>query len=398
MRRNTWIFLIIGVLFIGASLEAVEVLNKIRLNGFLSQAFMKSQKNNFLTRSKKGSFEINEVGITLSTNLTDRLRFGLQLFSRDMGELGNNAVVLDWAFADYRVTNWLGLRLGKVKAPLGLYNEGRDTDFLRPMAFLPQGIYIETYRGFIVAYQGLGVYGNVYLGNVGDISYHAYVGTNNVSKDETLVKHLQNLLNLLSPYTGVVVSDLALSTKIAAGGKAEWNTPVTGLKLGVSTLKYSTDFLLHAGAPRIGFLKIPHQWIFSMEYMWNNFTFATEYSEMKTNIEAFDLPLEYQTNQTYYFMLSYMINNKLTLTGLADFFYENKKDRKGKTYEEMGYPNHMGWRKDLGACLRYDFNEHWTVKAEWHTIDGTALYINLYNTDEVYQKWSYFIFKTSFSF
>ncbi|MGE5343820.1 MAG: hypothetical protein ACM3SY_20310 [Candidatus Omnitrophota bacterium] len=398
MKKYVLALLTLGLLLSG-SLYSENPFEKIRINGFLSQAYMKSQKNNFLTRSKQGSFEINELGLTVSTNLTDRLRFGFQLFSRDLGELGNNNVVLDWGFGDYRVSNWLGIRFGKVKAPFGLYNEGRDTDFLRPMAFLPQSLYTETYRGFIVAYQGVGLYGNLFLGGAGDISYQGYVGTNNISKEETLVKHLQNMLNLLTPMTGVTVTDMSVNTRLAAGGKVEWNTPLTGLKTAASFVHFQGDFLQHAGAPRIGFIKVPKWWIISLEYVLNNFTLASEYGEMTTNIEAFDIPLENQTNQTFYVMLSYMLTNKLTLTGLYDVFYDNKKDKKGVYFTEMGLPDHMAWRKDIGACLRYDFNPHWTIKAEYHKIDGTGLYIQLYNYGTPFErKWSYFIFKTSFNF
>jgi len=399
MKRYVVVFVAFGLL-LSTVVYAERFLKNIRVNGFLSQAFMKSSKNNFLTRSKKGSFEINELGLTLSTNLTDRLRFGMQLFSRDLGDLGNNSVVLDWAFADYRLTNWLGIRLGKVKAPLGFYNEGRDTDFLRPMAFLPQGIYTEAYRGFIVAYQGAGLYGNILMDKLGDIGYHAFIGTGNISKDETLVKHLENILNMLEPYTGITISNMSINTKLAAGGRVEWNTPLTGLRLGGSYLNYDSEFLVHPGAPNIGGLKVPGWLVLSMEYMAGNFTLAAEYSEMKTEISAFDIPepLEKQTNQTYYVMLSYMLNNKVTLTGLVDIHYDDKDDKKGEKFVEMGLPDYMGWRKDMGLCLRYQVNKNWMLKAEWHAIDGAALYMHLYNLDGFEKKWNYFIFKTSVSF
>jgi len=32
----------------------------------------------------------------------DKLRVGIQLFSRDIGDTDNNRIDLDWAFADYR--------------------------------------------------------------------------------------------------------------------------------------------------------------------------------------------------------------------------------------------------------------------------------------------------------
>ncbi|MGE5341551.1 MAG: hypothetical protein ACM3SY_08715 [Candidatus Omnitrophota bacterium] len=396
MKKLLLLLLVFSVC-LSHALNAENLFEKIRLNGFLSQAYMKSSKNNFLTRSTEGSFEINELGFTVSTDLTDKLRLGFQLFSRDLGDLGNNTVHLDWAFGDYRLTNWLGIRLGKVKAPMGLYNEGRDTDFLRPMAFLPQGIYIETYRGFIVAYQGLGLYGNINLNKLGELGYHVYAGTNNISKDETLVKHIGNMI---SQYAKMPVPDFNVNTKRAKGGKIEWDTPITGLKTAVSYLDYYGEMLLHAGMPEIGHLKVPHWWILSLEFVRRNFTLSAEYSEMKTDIalNSVPTPLELKTHQAFYVMVSYMLTKHITLTGLVDIFYRDKEDRKGKLFLLQHLPDYMGWRKDYGACLRYDFNDHWTVKAEYHTINGAALYIHLYNTNGFVKDWNYFIFKTSFNF
>ena len=39
----------------------------------------------------------------------------------------------------------------------------------------------------------------------------------------------------------------------------------------------------------------------------------------------------------------------------------------------------MGWRKDLGICLRWDVNRSMTLKGEWHAIDGAALFVGVYN-------------------
>ncbi|MDX9709667.1 MAG: hypothetical protein RBT64_08935 [Trichloromonas sp.] len=90
--------------------------------------------HHFFGESKDGSFQINEFGLTLNGELSDNLRVGLQLLSRDLGAEGNNKINIDWGMADYRWRDWLGVRLGKVKLPIGLYNRGRDSDFLRPMA------------------------------------------------------------------------------------------------------------------------------------------------------------------------------------------------------------------------------------------------------------------------
>ena len=153
--------------------QAFELGENLRINGFLSQGYIKSEGNNYLGDSLDGSFQLNEFGLTLNSTVTDNLRLGLQLLSRDLGAEGNNDVLIDWAMADYRWQDWLGIRLGKGKLPIGLYNQGRDSDFLRPMVFLPQSIYDEGKRTLVVAAVGGSLYGNIALGRSGDLEYQA---------------------------------------------------------------------------------------------------------------------------------------------------------------------------------------------------------------------------------
>jgi hypothetical protein len=77
----------------------------------------------------------------------------------------------------------------------------------------------------------------------------------------------------------------------------------------------------------------------------------------------------------------------LSFTALYDEFYPDKDDKDDGNY-----------RKDFGIGTRYDFNEHWLVKAEWHTIDGAAMNMDLVNDEGLEEDWSYFIVKTTFNF
>ncbi len=36
----------------------------------------------------------------------------MQLFARDLGDIGNDEIQLDWAYADYFWIKWLSLRVG----------------------------------------------------------------------------------------------------------------------------------------------------------------------------------------------------------------------------------------------------------------------------------------------
>ena len=72
----------------------------LQIHGFISQGFMMSNENNFLGQTKDGTFEFNEFGINFSTELTNELRVGMQIFARDLGYLGNEELTVDWAYGD----------------------------------------------------------------------------------------------------------------------------------------------------------------------------------------------------------------------------------------------------------------------------------------------------------
>src|SRR5437588_62671 len=69
----------------------------VEVHGFISQGVLRTTANNYLARSDSGigSFEFTEIGINFTKSLTDRLRFGLQLFSRDLGPAGDYTAKAD---------------------------------------------------------------------------------------------------------------------------------------------------------------------------------------------------------------------------------------------------------------------------------------------------------------
>ena len=90
--------------------------NTVDIHGFVSQGYLQSSDYNFYAaETEDGSYEFNEFGINFASNVTDDLRIGMQLLSRDLGALGNNMVEVDWAYADCSFRNWLGLRVGRMK-------------------------------------------------------------------------------------------------------------------------------------------------------------------------------------------------------------------------------------------------------------------------------------------
>ena len=86
---------------------------EVQIHGFLSEGFASSTDNNYLRMdTSEGSF-FTEAGLNVSSQMTDKLRVGAQVYERYIGELGKGRVYLDWAFADYRLKDWMGFRGGK---------------------------------------------------------------------------------------------------------------------------------------------------------------------------------------------------------------------------------------------------------------------------------------------
>lgn len=149
----------------------------VQVHGFFSQGFVYTDQNNWLTmNTSQGSGAMTDMGLNMSSQLTDKLRVGAQVYDRNLGQLGQWHPSLDWAVADYRFTNWFGVRAGKVKTTLGLYNDSQDLDFLRVFAMLPQGVYPTDLRDATIAHSGADIYGNIAMRNLGDLAYTFYVG------------------------------------------------------------------------------------------------------------------------------------------------------------------------------------------------------------------------------
>jgi hypothetical protein len=150
----------------------------LQIHSFASQSFLYSNNNNYLTTdTSRGSFAFTDAGANISTQLSDKFRVGAQMYMRNIGTLGEWHPVLDWAVADYNFMDWFGVRGGKVKTILGLYNDTQDMEFVHTWAVLPQSLYTLDLRSSTIAHVGGDIYGEIHLKkNLGSVSCTAYAG------------------------------------------------------------------------------------------------------------------------------------------------------------------------------------------------------------------------------
>jgi hypothetical protein len=348
----------------------------VQVHGFFSQGFIYTGENNWLSmNTSNGSGAMTEMGLNLSSQLTDRLRVGAQVYDRNLGQLGQWHPSLDWAVVDYRFTNWLGVRGGEVKTTFGLYNDSQDLDFLHVFALLPQSIYSADLRDTTISHTGGDIYGDIALpGHLGDLSYTAYAGHRNDS--------IYSGYPYLIRQWGTYLRDMG---GLQYGADVRWNLPLKGLLVGASRM--SQDISAHGMFvdffnPSNGM--IPYYE--SSKADWSNQFFA-EYKRGHLTIDS-----EYRR----YVRDQIILNNTSTDLGDVRGWYVAGTYRLSKKVSMGSYYSHYTITDVLGGALalvepnytdtsqpanhiydkvvtaRWDVNRFWNVKIEGHFMDGYA--------------------------
>lgn len=358
----------------------LDALN-LSIHGFASQGAMVGTGNNFLTRSTDGSFEFSEVGLNFTTQITDRLRAGFQLFARDLGPTGNYDAKFDWFYLDYRFTNWLGVRAGRMKLPFGLYNEVADTDSARAMVLLPTSVYPTENRDFLLAQTGIEVYGYLDLDDAGALEYRAYGGTIHLDQPPIFPGPLQLV---------------TVDWHYVIGGRLMWETPLEGLRVGATAqaLRFDLNYLLLGTMPVE--LEFPVEIaLASAEYVTGDLVLAVEYSRWHAHLTS-NLPAVFPetevTNERYYAMASYRLATWLQVAAYYAALFPDDENRKGR----------QSYRHDVALALRFDLTDNWLLKLEGHYFHGTADLNEGLNGGTVLRdletNWSLFLAKTTVYF
>ncbi|MBU1231429.1 MAG: hypothetical protein KKD01_01915 [Proteobacteria bacterium] len=395
VRAKVLLLAILFCLLFPQSLLAIDLSgDNIQLHGFLTQGYLESKENNFLGDTKDGTFRLTEIGLNINAHLTEKFRLGGQALYCQLPAGNKGKVRADWLVAEYHFADPFGVRLGKVKMPMGLYNMERDSDFLRPLIFLPQSIYDETRRDSWQAHWGGEIYGNLLLSHWGDIDYQLFGGRIQYDDDSLATLAASEIVNRYNQQNSLHLSteDLSRQNNYVYGAALFFNPALKGLRSALTFLALDDESWLHEN--QVSSLHVRSKLVASLEYSWQQFSMTTEYSETDRRQEQFNVTTLDGPSQSWYLLLSYSPIEALTFSLLYDEYYRLKNNR----HEPVGPNNLYPWRKDLAASLRYDITENWTAKAEWHAIDGTAFYMGYFNPHGAERYWQYGALKLSFNF
>ncbi len=347
---------VVGLLLCLAAVRLpAQDLGNLQIHGFATQSFLFSSNNNYLTmQSSKGSLQWTEGAISLTDPLTDNLRVGIQLHMFQMGQVGGPNVQVDWASGDYKINDYLGFRAGKVKVPLGLYNDSQIVDSLFLWVLLPQCNYPDDNRDFDLAALGGELYGSVGAGKRGGrVQYRGYFGENRLDSNGGYIQQLLGYgLTFPSPPSGKVF-----------GGDVRWATPWRGLTVGSSAQSQALD-----GSGPQGTIHLPPALITAHYAEWarGRLLLAAEYWRsplqpvLTIGSTVVPVPLD---QRAWYPMLSYRVTPKLQV-GTYYSHYVNKGS-------DTSLP--ANYSKDWVVCGRYDFNTYFYAKLEGHFLHGTGL-------------------------
>lgn len=381
----------------------------IAMHGFVSQGYLKSSANKYFSNTEDGTFEYNEIGVNFSAPVTDDLRFGIQLFSRDFGLLGNNDLVVDWAFLDYTLYDWFSFRAGKIKMPYGLYNRKRDADMLRTSIILPQSVYQEGMREFVVAFYGFSLYGTKGIGAAGYVDYEVFVGTFPTATDSAYLDQMTNQLQSVMPAYADIISNINITDSTvehAEGGSLIWNTPLDGLKLGATFLsgKVMTEGNIPLPDSSTEYFSVENNLqsfsVQSIEYEIGEITFVLEKNQMKMRFETALFP-EKMTSEMegWYGAISWNVLSFLGIGVAYGEYFPDAKNKDGSNMQQLGLADFYNWQKNITLSLRFNINELWCVKLESHLINGLGLAGSGANPVETAEEnWQLYAIKTSLSF
>ena len=362
-----------------ADLSLPGELGQLQVHGFISQGFLFTSDNNYLANSSRGSFEFTELGLNFTLQPMDRLTLGLQIFSHDLGPIGDYRATLDWYSVDYHWQDWLGIRAGRVKLPFGLYNDSSDIDSARTAILLPQSIYPAQNRDFLLAQTGFELYGYRGLGAAGGLDYRMYGGT---------------IFLDIRPQPGSPVTAVDLNVPFVAGGRLMWAAPVDGLRLGGSLqfLRLETHLLLPSTPGQVAVNLPVMLWVASVEYTVRDLLLAVEYSRWRVRTESSNpslVPEGLTFSERGYALASYRVNSWLQAGAYYSLLFPNVS-RRGSL---------EGRQHDAALTVRFDINRFWLVKVEGHYMHGMAGLSSSLNGNQplssLHPDWALFAVKTT---
>ncbi len=390
--------LCLGAILMASAPQAVAdsgKLDTLQLHGFLSQALVITDRNDFFgpSSSGEGSLKFTEIGANASIRPHQDVLVAAQVLSRRAGGDGSDArPVLDYGLVDYQMVSnqqrTLGVQLGRFKNPFGFYNQTRDVAFTRPSILLPQSIYFDRTRSLGLSGDGVSLYHEERLPQ-GSLRTQVGVGRALAGDDLRRTMRLEDAPGSLEP------RDSAIAQVKYEHDGGRWIAAVSAA---------SAKARFESHAPHMSDGDFDFQpWVISLQYNSELWSLTGEYAIRNSTLEGFANPfLNFDvTGESWYLQYTRRFNEDWQWLVRYDSLTSNRDDRSGSAFEASGAgPAHSQFAQDFTLGLQWNVNPRVMMAAEYHHIDGTGWLPIQDNPDasETSRRWNMLLFQLSLRF
>ncbi len=390
--------LALAALLLGGTSQAAadsSMLDTLQLHGFLSQALVITDRNDFFGPSSSGggSLKFTEIGANASIRPHQDVLIAAQVLSRRAGGDGSDAKpVLDYGVVDYQMVSnqqrTLGVQLGRFKNPFGFYNQTRDVAFTRPSILLPQSIYFDRTRSLGLAADGLSVYNEVQLPSG---SLRTQLGAGMIQAGDDLRRTMR-----------LDMTPGALEPRLSAIGQIRYEHDGGRVVAALSAAHARARFESATPGHLDGNFSF-RPWILSLQYNQELWSLTTEYALRTSTLDGFANPfMNFDvTGESWYVQYTRRFHENWQWLIRYDSLISNRDDRSGSAYEASGAgPAHSQFAEDYTLGLQWTVNPRVLLAAEYHHVDGTGWLPTLDNPDpaETSRRWNMVLFQLSLRF
>ncbi|EGV19520.1 hypothetical protein [Thiocapsa marina] len=370
MNRKRLIAALVASLW-GSPTPAQSVWNDFQIHGFGAQAVLKTSDNRWFGDSDQTSFDFTELGVNASLRVLPELLVAGQVLARRAGGMSEGTPAIDYALADISLLDspqhGVHVRLGRIKNPLGLYNETRDVPFTHPGIFLPQVVYFDRVRNLVLSSDGAALFGET------TTDFGTFSGT--LVYGQSLVDENVEWSYLNGNFPGDIAPD-----GNSWIGSAWFTSSSQRLKLGLSgaalALRFRPDrdvaWTLDSGTTDILY------WIASAQYRAEDWSLTAEYAREPLQWRSYGpaFPDRKAVGEGYYVQATYRVRPPLQLMLTYQEGFADRQDREGNALSAATgglAPAFSGFSKIWSLGLRWDIDEHWMVRAEYQHNEGTFI-------------------------
>jgi len=338
LETITTLTVLCGLAATGTTLRAQDTqFGKLSVHGYLTQAYAKGDGAQYFGINEDGTADYRKAALMFRYEVTPNDAMVVQLAHERFGASDLTAlhddVELDWAFYQHEFSNGAWARVGKVKIPMGIFNEIRDVGVLLPFYRLPYTFYgegtysTETVSGFAT--------GREWSQNDTTFEATVYFGESDYVQTDLSRARLRNFAG-----TQLWLQPCAANVRFGAG---YWHTNASDITPADDPRGEATWW----------------QWHLSFDGQWQRVRLAAEYIYQDYG-GAGDYPGGYA-------LVSYKLNGKLSVHFRQEYADYNFIDLADELQTVNAYP---GVDQDSALGFTYAFRPDLVGRIEAHRYRG----------------------------